>query len=259
MEMQMNRRSFLNAAALAATAGFSRRAGASDPAARIEAVAFDGFAIFDPRSVAVLAEAEFPGKGMEVTNLWRTRQFEYGWLRTLMGNYANFWQVTQEALEFSCSSLKLALPGEKRDLLMQAFLHLKPWPDVLPVMRRLQSSGIRLAFLSNFTAAMLDANLQGSPLEGFFESRLSTDAVAAFKPDPRSYRMAVDHFALPAARIAFVAFAGWDAAGAARFGMPVYWVNRLGQPPEQLDVRAARSSADLQDLPDFLATYRLSV
>lgn len=258
----MNRRCFLNSATLAtaaAIAGLSRRTLAAASTKGIEAIAFDGFAIFDPRSVAALAEAEFPGRGVELANLWRTRQFEYGWLRTLMSNYADFWQVTQEALEFACASLQLALPDERRDRLMQAFLHLKPWPEVLPVIRRLRSAGIRLAFLSNLSAGMLDANIRGAGLYDGFEAQLSTDAVAAFKPDPRSYRMAVDHFELPAARIAFVAFAGWDAAGAARFGFPVYWVNRLGQPAERVGAVATRISKGLEELPDFVATYRSSV
>ncbi len=260
LEMPMNRRHVLNAAAVAAAAGLVRRAvGLPLPAAKIEAVAFDGFAIFDPRPLAVLAEAEYPGKAVALMALWRARQFEYGWLRTLMRNYANFWQITQESLEFACASLELTLAADTRDRLMQSFLHLKPWPDVLPVLRRLRSAGIRLAFLSNLTAAMLDANMQGAGIAEFFDTRLSTDAVGAFKPDPRSYQMAVDHFALPAAAIAFVAFAGWDAAGATQFGLPVYWANRLAQPAEKLGAMPARSSPTLDELPDFVASYRSSV
>src|SRR5215467_4310607 len=103
----MNRRTFLGAAALGGTA---RIASASEirmpgPRAKIEAVAFDGLAIFDPRPIGAVAEAIFPGGGAELMALWRTRQFEYSWLRTLTGNYLDFWHVTQDALEFSCASL----------------------------------------------------------------------------------------------------------------------------------------------------------
>ena len=109
-----------------------------------------------------------------------------------------------------------------------------------------------MAFLTNFTAAMLDANIRGAGLDEFFEARLSTDKVSAFKPDPRSYQMAVDHFKLPRKAIAFAAFGGWDAAGAKRFGFPVYWSNRLSQPAEELGAMADRTAAGLEALPAFV-------
>lgn len=245
----MNRRNFLNAAALGAMAGVARAR------EKIEAVAFDGFAIFDPRPIGAIAEAAFPGRGAALMTLWRTRQFEYSWLRTLTGNYVSFWQVTHDALTFACASLRLALTKATRDRLMEAHQRLEPWPDVPAVLRRLRTGGIRLAFLTNFTARMLDANIQGAGLGEFFEVRLSTDEVAAFKPDPRSYQMAVDHFGLPRAAIAFVAFGGWDAAGASRFGFPVYWSNRLAQPAEELGVTARHTAVGLEALPTFVAAH----
>ena len=250
----MNRRTFLNAAVLGATAGLAHANAAVSPGpgTKIGAIAFDGFAVFDPRPIGAIAEAVFPGRGADVMALWRARQFEYTWLRTLTASYVNFWQVTQEALAFACASLKLELGAADRDRLMQAHLQLKPWPDVPPVLQQLHTQGIRMAFLSNFTASMLDANIQGAGLGAFFDARLSTDRVAAFKPDPRSYQMAVDHFALPREAIAFVAFAGWDAAGARRFGFPVYWTNRLGQPAEELGAMAELTSAGLGSLPAFV-------
>lgn len=243
----MNRRNFLNLAALGAAAGVARAN------AKIGAVAFDGFAVFDPRPIGAVAEAAFPGKGAELMAVWRSRQFEYTWLRTLTGSYANFWQVTQEALAFACASLQLPLTAANRERLMQAHLQLNPWPDVLPMLGVLRARGIRMAFLSNFTDAMLDANVRNARLGEFFEARLSTDRVGAFKPDPRAYQMGVDHFALPRAEIAFVAFGGWDAAGATRFGFPVYWTNRLAQPAEALGVPAERAFPGLEALAAFVA------
>jgi len=251
----MNRRNFLNLAALGTVASVTQATAIApaEPPQKIRAVAFDGFAIFDPRPVGAVAETTFPGKGAELALLWRSRQFEYTWLRTLTGSYADFWQVTQEALEFACASLRLELPAARRDRLMQAYLRLKPWPDALPVLRELRGHGLRMALLSNFTAAMLDANIRSSGLGGFFEARLSTDQVDAFKPDPRAYQLGLDHFAMSRSAIAFVAFGGWDAAGAARFGFPVYWTNRLGQPPEALGIAALRTSPGLEALPAFVA------
>lgn len=253
----MNRRSFFNFAALGVATHLARadaiRTGR--PQRKIQAVAFDGLAVFDARPVGALAEAVFPARGAELMSNWRTRQFEYSWLRTLTASYVDFWQVTQDALVFACAALALELPAASRDRLMNAYLHLKPWPDVAPVLRQLQTAGIRMTFLSNFTKAMLDSSIRDAGFDSFFEARLTTDEVSAFKPDPRSYQMAVDHLGLPREAIAFVAFGGWDAVGAARFGYPVYWCNRLAQPAEELGVVADLAAATLEALPAFVAGH----
>ena len=194
---------------------------------KIKAIAFDGFPIIDPRPVVARLEELFPGQGRKLGNAWRTRQFEYTWLRTLGGNYADFWQVTEESLVFAAKSLRIDLPADQRDQLMQTYLALKAWPDVSPALKALGDAGIRMAFLSNFTDAMLDAAVKNSGLEGLLEGHLSTDKVRAFKPDPRAYQMGVDAFKLPKEEIAFAAFAGWDVGRRRWFGYPTFWVNRL--------------------------------
>ena len=201
---------------------------------RFKAIAFDGFPVIDPRPVFARAEEMFPGKGPELSNAWRIRQFEYTWLRTLGGSYADFWRVTQDALVFAARSLKLELSSDQRDRLMQAYLELKAWPDVLPALKQFREAGIRMALLSNLTNAMLDAVIRNSGLEGFFEDHLSTDKVRAFKPDRRAYQMGVDAFKLKKEEIVFAAFGGWDAAGAKWFGYPTFWVNRGNVPGEEL-------------------------
>jgi len=134
--MPLNRREFLNLAAAGVVTGLM----ASSPLARaatsskIKAIAFDAFPIFDPRPVFALAEQLFPGKGAELSNAWRTRQFEYQWLRALSGHYADFWQATEDALVFSSEMLKLDLTSDKRKQLMDAYLELKAWPDALPAL-----------------------------------------------------------------------------------------------------------------------------
>ena len=252
--MPINRRDFLGFA----TVGVA----ASTPLGRvadrngIKAVAFDGFTTFDPRPIAVLAERLYPGNGAALTSAWRTRQFEYTWLRTLMNRYADFWQVTEEALVFAASTVKLELTTEKRGELMQAWLEIKAWPDALPALRALKEDGVRLAFLSNLTAAMIDAAVRNSGLEGLFEPNLSTDRVRAFKPDPRAYQMGIDAFRLRREEILFAAFGGWDAAGARAFGYPTFWVNRGKTPVEELGVAADATGADLHDLAGFVLSGR---
>ncbi|MFO1351048.1 MAG: haloacid dehalogenase type II [Gammaproteobacteria bacterium] len=252
--MPLDRRHFLSLAVTGATAGFvaASEIAKANPLTKIKAVAFDGFVVFDPRPIGVLAEELFPGKGADVMAVWRTRQFEYTWLRTLTQSYVDFWQVTMDALAFGCAIHNLELTPTKRDRLMSAYLQLKAWPDVLPTLQVLKDAGIRMAFLTNFTAAMLDANIRSAGLGGFFEGHLSTDKVSAFKPDPRSYEMGVSHFKLPREAIAFTAFAGWDAAGAKRFGYPVVWCNRLNQPVEELGVVADHVASTTVDLPTLV-------
>jgi 2-haloacid dehalogenase len=218
----------------------------------IKAIAFDGFPIIDPRPVAAKTEEIFPGRGLELGDAWRTRQFEYTWLRTLGGNYADFWQVTEQSLVFAARLLKIELTADQRDQLMQTYLKLKAWPDVLPALKVLRDAGIRMAFLSNLTDAMLDAAVKNSGLEGFLEGHLSTDKVRAFKPDPRAYQMGVDAFNLKKEEIAFATFAGWDAAGARWFGYPTFWVNRLNTLVEELGVIPDGVGSGLGDLVKFV-------
>jgi 2-haloacid dehalogenase len=148
--------------------------------------------------------------------------------------------------------LKIDLSAGQRDQLMQTYLRLKAWSDVAPALAQLREAGIRMAFLSNLTGAMLDAAVRNSGLEGFFEDHLSTDKVGAFKPDPRAYQMAVDAFNLRKEEIAFAAFAGWDAAGAKWFGYPTFWVNRLNLPVEELAVVPDGIGSGLGDLVEFV-------
>ncbi len=218
---------------------------------KIKGIAFDAFPIFDPRPVFALAEQLFPGKGAELSNAWRTRQFEYQWLRALSNHYADFWQATEDALVFSCEMLKLDLTPDKRKQLMDAYLELKAWPDAVPALQALKSAGFRLAFLSNATPKILDACIKNSGLVGVVEHVLSTDKIKTYKPDPRAYQMAIDEFNLKREEILFVPFAGWDAAGAKSFGYTTFWVNRLNLPVEQLGVVPDAIGRNLVDLVNF--------
>ena len=118
--------------------------------------------------------------------------------------------------------------------------------------KELRESGIRLAFLSNFTPRMLESNIRSSGLEGMFEQVLSTDRVSTYKPDPKAYQLAVDTLKLKREEIAFAAFAGWDAAGAKSFGYPTFWNNRLRQPLEELGVKPDAIGETLADLESFV-------
>jgi 2-haloacid dehalogenase len=135
---------------------------------------------------------------------------------------------------------------------MDAYLDLRAWPDVVPALSALHAAGVQLAFLSNFTPAMLEVPMKNSGIERLFTHVLSTDLVQSFKPDPRAYALALDAFRLPREEILFAPFAGWDAAGARWFGYPTFWVNRLHAAPEQLGVSADGSGPDLAALVNYV-------
>ena len=252
--MLFNRRECLTLVAGGVAAGVLRSTPVAQAATSptIKAIAFDAFPIFDPRPVFALAEQLFPGKGVDLSNAWRTRQFEYQWLRALAGHYADFWRSTEDALVFAATLLKLELTPDKRTQLMEAYLGLQAWPEVPQALQALRSGGLRLAFLSNATPQILHAGIKNSKLEGIFEHVLSTDQIKTYKPDPRAYQMAIDAFGLRREDIVFVAFAGWDVAGAKWFGYPTFWVNRLNLPGEELGIAPDAMGGNLNDLVSFV-------
>ena len=223
---------------------------------RIKAVAFDGFPIFDPRPIAQAAEELFPGRGAELMRAWRSRQFEYTWLRTLSNQYLDFWQVTEDALVAAAAACGLALLESQRERLMNAYLSLKAWPDVAPALTTLANAGVRLALLSNLTPHMLDAAVRSAGLEGAFERHLSVDRVRAYKPDPRAYRLGVEAFGLRREEIAFAASAAWDAAGASAFGYPALWINRTNEAPERLGAPPVAAGNTLAAVCEYVTVSR---
>jgi 2-haloacid dehalogenase len=226
-------------------------------ASQTKAVVFDAFPILDSRPVFALAQQLFPEKGAELSALWRNRQFEYTWLRTLSVHYSDFWRVTSDALTFAAKTLDIEITNEHRAVLMNAWLQLRCWPEVPAALSSLKRSGFRLAFLSNMSSPMLEAGIRNSGLETMFDHVLSTDRVRVFKPDPRAYRMASDALHLPTSEITFAASAGWDAAGARAFGFQTFWVNRMNQHPEELEFAADAVGSSLDDLVGWIMTKQV--
>ena len=253
--MSLTRRRFLAASAGLAFAGLApySRGFAQQNLSPIKAIAFDAFPIFDPRPVFGLTKKLFPEHGMNFAVLWRTRIFEYTWLLTNSGRYQSFWQCINDALSFTANQLNVSLSAKQRDQLMNAFLSLKAYPDVKPVLEQFKRNGIKLAFLSNMTEKMLNSGIANSSLAGYFDEVLSTDRVKAFKPDPRAYQMAIDAFGFNKQQIVFCAFASWDAIGAKWFGYPTVWVNRLSFKAETLPAKPDAVGTDIQALKTFIA------
>jgi 2-haloacid dehalogenase len=250
--MTLFRRRFLGQAAGLAASVTLASARAENRPPRYTAIAFDGFPLIDPRPVAARAEQLFPGRGPALMEAWRLRQFEYTWLRTLSHRYADFWCVTEDALVVAARATDIDLSPQARDRLMQAFLELTVWPDVPEALRTLRALGVRMAFLANPTATMLEAPIRNAGLEGVLEAPLSVDRVQAYKPAPRAYQLGVDAFGRAAQDIVFAASASWDAAGAKAFGYTSFWVNRGKLPVEALGAEPDGIGADLADLVRFV-------
>jgi len=219
---------------------------------RYAAVAFDYFVLFNPDSVVTVVDRIAPGQGRAFTNLWRTRQFEYSWLRSITGRYADFFAITDAALVYTANAMHVQLTAAERHQLLDAYLQLTPWPDTADALRRLRAANVRVITLANFTPTMLRANAEHAGLTHLFDAFVSTDTNHTYKPDPRAYRLGVDRLGFDKREIVFAAFGGWDAAGAKSFGYPTVWVNRFNQPTEELDSRPDRTVTDLSGLLDFV-------
>lgn len=220
---------------------------------RIKAIAFDAYGtLFDVHSIVALAEQLFPGKGGQLSLLWRAKQIEYTQLRTLAGRYKPFWPLTQDALVYAAESLGLYLDEAKRSRLMNQYACLTPFPENLEALKELKALGLPLAILSNGTAEMLAIAVKSAGMSGLFDHLLSVDAVRQYKTAPAAYGLGPEALALPAREILFVSSNGWDAAGATWFGYTTFWINRGAQPLEQLDVQPTATGSRLNDVVAFV-------
>jgi len=215
----------------------------------IRGICFDLFTIFDPRSVARAADAIAPKRGLELWSVWKTRQFEYAWLRAAAGKYRDFEAVTSEALSYAARELKLTMTVDQRRQLVDSYSELEPWPDARRALSAWKQAGLKLAPLANYSPKMLRRLLERTQLDSLFDVQISTDLARTYKPDPRAYALGPALLGLPREQLAFAAFGGWDAAGSQWFGFPTFWVNRLGVTAEELVTPDATG-------PDFSALAR---
>lgn len=222
------------------------------PLQDIGACVFDAYGtLFDTASAAARCKETLGGDWMKVADLWRQKQLEYSWLRSLMGRHIDFWHVTGDSLDYALATVKRQDPA-LRAMLMQQYLNLEPYPEVPDVLRGLKDKGMKTAILSNGSPTMLTAAVNSAGLSAWIDAALSVEAVGVYKPHPSVYQIAVDKLALPAARICFLSSNGWDAAGAAAFGFRTVWVNRRAAPPENLPASPERQITSLARLPALL-------
>jgi 2-haloacid dehalogenase len=218
----------------------------------IQALVFDAYGtLFDVHSVIARCESLWPGQGAALSHLWRAKQLEYSWLRSLMGRYVDFETITADALRHACEVLGLACDDARTRNLMEAYRNLATFPEVADVMRAL--GGRKRAILSNGSPDMLNAVVRHSGLETSLDAVLSVDALKIYKPDPRVYQLAVDALAVDREHVGFVSSNGWDACGARNFGFQTFWINRAGTPVDALGVAPDRILSTLGDMLPILS------
>jgi 2-haloacid dehalogenase len=211
----------------------------------IEALVFDAYGtLYDVHSVVRRCETCFPGKGAQLSQLWRSKQLEYTWQRSLMQRYVPFSTVTRDALAYSCALLGLdAAPH--LETLMAEYLALAPFPEVPKALSRLT---MKKAILSNGSPDLLQPLVRSSGLR--FDAVISVDELKVYKPAPQVYELAVRTLDTPKERIGFVSSNCWDALGAKSFGFHVYWINRSDAPVDRLGFMPDREIRSLAELTD---------
>jgi 2-haloacid dehalogenase len=218
----------------------------------IKACVFDAYGtLFDVHSAVGKYRKRLGDISDQVSSLWRTKQLEYTWLRSLMGHHADFWQVTRDALDFAFDLHHLKDPDLQKDLI-EAYLHLDCYSEVPEALSKLKARGFEIAILSNGTPAMLEAAVNNSGLKALIAEIFSVEEVGVFKPDPRVYQIAVNRLNLKPEEIVFQSSNAWDASGASAYGFKVAWINRFGQSEERLPGRPNVEIKNLLELPDLL-------
>ncbi len=215
----------------------------------IRACVFDAYGtIFDFASAAANCRDVLGDQATALTALWRDKQLQYTWLRSLQRRHVDFWQVTGDALDYALDTLRMDDPAI-RHRLMNLYLTLDLFPEVADVLKRLRARGLRTAILSNGSPKMLASAVAAANIGSLLDAVLSVEAVGVFKPHPDVYRLAVDDLGVNPDAIVFLSANAWDAHAASVFGMRVAWCNRYGQRRERLPGAPDYEIRSLAELP----------
>lgn len=209
---------------------------------------FDAYGtLFDVHSAVARLSSRIGPEADRLSALWRAKQLEYSWVRSLMRRHADFWRLTGDALDFAMA----AVPGVDpalRDLLLDAYRTLDAYPEVPAVLAELRRRNARCAILSNGSPEMLADAVGSAGLADLLDGVLSVEEPGIFKPDPSVYQLVLDRFGVGAGEVSFQSSNAWDIAGAAAFGFAAVWINRTAQPREYPDIGPIREVRDLTAL-----------
>ena len=218
----------------------------------IQACVFDAYGtLFDFSSPMQRRRERIGPEADRFSLLWRQKQLEYSWLRSLMGAHADFWQATAESLDYAMAACKIDNPALRAEL-MELYLAIAPYPEAVATVERLKAAKKHTAILSNGSVTMLTAAVNHSRLTPHLDAVLSVDEIGIYKPHPRVYQLVLDRLEVQTHQVLFVSSNAWDVAGAAHFGFQAAWCNRAGDLAEKLPGKPAAEIKRLDEIPALL-------
>lgn len=218
---------------------------------------FDAYGtLFDVTSATrIVANEEeyssFLNHSVKVSNSWRIKQLEYSWLRNIMHEYIDFWQITKDALDFALEENQIK--NEKlRQRLLDVYWNLSAYPEAHDVLTTLKANNIQTGILSNGSKQMLNSAVVSANLKNYLDKIISIDGIEIYKPDPKVYQMVLDQFNCKIEEVLFISSNGWDIAGASKFGFTTLWVNRNLIPKDRLTFMPNKITNNLSTIPNIL-------
>lgn len=217
---------------------------------------FDAYGTLFDVNAAARAVASEPGQEAfaavwpDVAAHWRAKQLQYTWIRALTGHHTDFWQVTQDGLDWALEKTGQNDP-ELRERLLGLYFELAAFPEVPTMLATLKAQGLNTAILSNGSPPMLQGAVDSAGVGDLLDAVLSVESTGIFKPDASVYKLVTERFGCDRDQVLFVSSNGWDASSARAFGFRVLWVNRAGDPLDRLPDTPDRIAADLTDVADI--------
>lgn len=209
---------------------------------------FDAYGtLFDVHAAIARYGREAGPDGQRLSDIWRAKQLEYTWTLTLAGRYADFWTLTERALDFALARVPSVKPA-LREKLLAAYFKLDAYPDARTALSELKERGARTAILSNGSPKMLAGAVAAANMGGALDAVLSVDAIRMYKPRPEVYAMVTNAFDVRPQEVIFVSSNRWDVMGAVAFGFRGVWANRTGAPDEYADLAPFKTVRDLGGL-----------
>jgi 2-haloacid dehalogenase len=203
------------------------------------------------RTASEKGREEFAKSWVKVATDWRLKQLQYTWLRAIMDAHTDFWEVTQNGLDYALEASGLSKDSELRERLLALYWELEAYEEVPLMLNTLKSDGLQTAILSNGSPDMLEGAVKSAGLSSVLDDVISVEDVGIFKPDPRVYQMVCDRFNCDASEVLFVSSNGWDASAASKFGFQTVWVNRANEPQDQLPWVPKTRLETLHDIPNL--------
>lgn len=218
---------------------------------------FDAYGtLFDVTSATrIVANEEeyssFPNHSVKVSNSWRIKQLEYSWLRNIMHEYIDFWQITKDALDFALEENQIKNEN-LRQRLLDVYWNLSAYPEAQDVLTTLKANNIQTGILSNGSNQMLNSAVVSANLKNYLDKIISIDGIEIYKPDPKVYQMVLDQFNCKIEEVLFISSNGWDIAGASKFGFTTLWINRNLIPKDRLTFMPNKITNNLSTIPNIL-------